>query len=54
MNPGINNRQVLEIYNASNHALALWPGTKICQFVFIKMEGEGTYNGLFQGINNNL
>jgi len=54
MNPGINNQQVLEIYNASNHALALWPGTKICQFIFMKMEGEGTYEGKFQGTQNKL
>jgi dCTP deaminase len=48
MNPGINNRQVLEIYNASNHPLRLWPGTKICQFVFLKMVGNATYSGIFQ------
>jgi len=48
MNPGINNRQVLEIYNASNHPLRLWPGTKICQFVFLKMIGNATYSGIFQ------
>eukprot|EP01121_Diplochlamys_sp_Union-15-3_P012397 TRINITY_DN3706_c0_g1_i3.p1 TRINITY_DN3706_c0_g1~~TRINITY_DN3706_c0_g1_i3.p1 ORF type:complete len:172 (-),score=25.75 TRINITY_DN3706_c0_g1_i3:21-536(-) len=47
MNPGISNKQVLEIYNASNHALQLWPGTKVCQFIFMKMEGEGQYNGRF-------
>jgi dCTP deaminase len=47
MNPGINNRQVLEIYNASNHPLALVPGTKICQFIFMKMSGEATYKGKF-------
>eukprot|EP00026_Physarum_polycephalum_P015607 Phypoly_transcript_16326.p1 GENE.Phypoly_transcript_16326~~Phypoly_transcript_16326.p1 ORF type:complete len:228 (+),score=19.60 Phypoly_transcript_16326:173-856(+) len=54
MNPGIgfinkaiDNRQVLEIYNASNHALRLIPGTKICQFIFMKLEGEGKYNGKF-------
>eukprot|EP01118_Nematostelium_gracile_P016154 TRINITY_DN6628_c0_g1_i1.p1 TRINITY_DN6628_c0_g1~~TRINITY_DN6628_c0_g1_i1.p1 ORF type:complete len:172 (+),score=45.47 TRINITY_DN6628_c0_g1_i1:119-634(+) len=48
MNPGINNRQVLEIYNASNNALQLWPGTKICQFIFMKLDGQGTYQGRFQ------
>jgi len=54
MNPGIDNCQVLEIYNASNNALALWPGTKICQFIFIKMEGEAKYDGKFQGDKNSL
>jgi len=54
MNPGIDNRQVLEIYNASNHPLALHPGTKICQFIFLKMEGEAQYSGKFQGSHNTL
>eukprot|EP01119_Soliformovum_irregulare_P023179 TRINITY_DN806_c0_g1_i1.p1 TRINITY_DN806_c0_g1~~TRINITY_DN806_c0_g1_i1.p1 ORF type:complete len:172 (-),score=35.06 TRINITY_DN806_c0_g1_i1:89-604(-) len=47
MNPGISNRQVLEIYNASNHPLELWPGTRICQFIFLKMDGASTYTGRF-------
>jgi dCTP deaminase len=47
MNPGINNRQVLEIYNASNHALALYPGTKVCQFIFMRTEGQAVYQGIF-------
>eukprot|EP01113_Clastostelium_recurvatum_P036268 TRINITY_DN5148_c0_g1_i2.p1 TRINITY_DN5148_c0_g1~~TRINITY_DN5148_c0_g1_i2.p1 ORF type:complete len:184 (+),score=46.04 TRINITY_DN5148_c0_g1_i2:39-554(+) len=47
MNPGINNRQVLEIYNASNNALALIPGTKICQFIFMRLAGEATYHGKY-------
>lgn len=52
MNPGISNRQVLEIYNASNHSLELVPGTKICQFIFIRMHGESTYKGMFQEQQN--
>ena len=47
MNPGISNRQVLEIYNASNHALALYPGTKVCQFIFLRMDGAASYKGKF-------
>jgi len=47
MNPGISNRQVLEIYNASSHPLALWPGTKICQFIFLRMHGTAKYEGKF-------
>jgi len=54
MNPGICSRTVLEIYNASNHALAMVPGTKICQFIFMRMEGEATYTGKFQGAKNVL
>jgi len=48
MNPGINNRQVLEIFNASNHPLALVPGTRICQFVFLRMIGDAVYEGRFK------
>jgi dCTP deaminase len=47
MNPGIDNRQVLEIYNASNHPLQLRPGTKMCQFIFMRMVGESKYSGIF-------
>lgn len=51
MNPGINNRQVLEIFNASNQPLELIPGTKMCQFIFLKMAGEASYEGHFQTQN---
>eukprot|EP01116_Phalansterium_solitarium_P011403 TRINITY_DN27068_c0_g1_i1.p1 TRINITY_DN27068_c0_g1~~TRINITY_DN27068_c0_g1_i1.p1 ORF type:complete len:172 (+),score=38.10 TRINITY_DN27068_c0_g1_i1:94-609(+) len=48
MNPGIANRQVLEIYNASNHPLQLWPGTRICQFIFMRLDGTAQYTGNFR------
>lgn len=51
MNPGINNRQVLEIFNASNQALELVPGTKMCQFIFVKMSGEASYQGQYSKQN---
>jgi len=47
MQPGINNRQVLEIFNASNHPFKLYPGQRMCQFVFMKMTGKATYQGQF-------
>lgn len=47
MQPGINNRQVLEIYNASSYPLELVPGTRICQFIFMKMSGTAKYQGRF-------
>lgn len=47
MQPGINNRQVLEIANVSSVPLALHPGTRLCQFVFERCEGEATYQGRF-------
>jgi dCTP deaminase len=47
MQPGINNRQVLEISNVSSMALRLHPGTRLCQFIFERTEGEATYTGRF-------
>jgi dCTP deaminase len=47
INPGINNRQVLEIFNSSNHALALHPGTRICQLVLMTVDGAPAYAGRF-------
>jgi len=47
MNPGIDSRQVLEIYNASNHPLYLYPGQKVCQFIFLRMYGRANYQGKF-------
>lgn len=47
MQPGISNHQVLEIVNLSNTPLALYPGTRICQFIFEKCIGEAKYHGRF-------
>jgi len=47
MHPGIANHQVLEIVNLGHAPLALYPGTKICQFVFEKCDGHATYKGRF-------
>ncbi|NDD26955.1 MAG: dCTP deaminase [Proteobacteria bacterium] len=47
MQPGIDNRQVLEISNVSSVPLALHPGTRFCQFIFMHTEGEATYKGVF-------
>lgn len=47
MQPGISNHQVLEIVNLGHTSLALYPGTKICQFVFEKCEGKAKYQGRF-------
>lgn len=48
MAPGINNRQVLEICNLSPRTLRLFPGVKVCQFVFMRADGEYTYEGSWQ------
>jgi dCTP deaminase len=47
MQPGISNKQVLEMSNFGPMALAIMPGTKICQFIFQKTIGEAHYHGKF-------
>jgi len=49
MHPGISNHQVLEIVNLGHAPLALYPGTRICQFVFEECKGEAQYKGRFVG-----
>lgn len=45
--PGIDNQQVLEIYNAGPNRLTLVPGERICQFIFDRCAGQATYRGAF-------
>ena len=47
MHPGISNHQVLEIVNLGHAPLALYPDTRICQFVFEKCDGHAEYHGRF-------
>lgn len=47
MQPGISNQQVLEIVNLGHKPLALYPGTRICQFVFERCLGTAKYHGRF-------
>lgn len=47
MHPGISNHQVLEIVNLGHAPLALYPGTRICQFIFEKCSGRAKYRGRF-------
>ncbi|MCB9637750.1 MAG: dCTP deaminase [Myxococcales bacterium] len=47
MQPGIANKQVLEINNVAPIPLFLYPGTFICQFIFQRTEGEARYAGRF-------
>jgi len=47
MHPGIANHQVLEIVNLGHAPLALYPGTRICQFIFEKCDGHARYRGRF-------
>lgn len=48
MQPGIENKQCLEISNFSPMPLALYPGTPICQFIFQHTIGEARYQGKFR------
>jgi len=45
--PGVNNQQVLEMFNASPVPLALRPGSRICQIVFQRCEGSSVYSGRY-------
>jgi dCTP deaminase len=47
VNPGVSNRQVLEISNVSSRRLAIHAGTRICQIVLQRTEGRAVYAGRF-------
>ncbi|MFM7140559.1 MAG: dCTP deaminase [Alphaproteobacteria bacterium] len=51
VNPGVSNRQVLEISNVSNRKLAIHAGTRICQIVLQRTEGRAVYAGRFRDQN---
>ena len=46
--PCCDNKQVLEISNMSPMPIALYPGTKICQIIFERLEGRAKYEGIFK------
>ena len=45
--PGVDNRQVLEMFNASPVPLAIPPGSRVCQIIFQRCEGSAVYKGRF-------
>ena len=45
--PGVSNRQVLEMGNVSGHPLEIHAGVRICQLVVLRAEGRATYQGRF-------
>lgn len=45
--PGVDNRQVLELSNVSSQPLRIHAGVRICQLVVMRTEGEATYQGRF-------
>ncbi len=46
--PGVNNRQVLEIGNLAPFPIVLTPGVRICQIILERTEGEASYQGRFR------
>jgi dCTP deaminase len=46
--PGVSNRQVLEMSNVSSRALEIVAGVRICQLVLMRTEGRAVYRGRFQ------
>lgn len=49
--PGINNRQVLEIGNLAPFPLVLKPGVRICQIILERTVGKASYQGKFKSQN---
>ena len=47
LQPGIDNRQVLEMTNLGSNPLMVRPGVRICQLVIERCEGEAVYRGQF-------
>ncbi len=47
LQPGVNNRQVLEIGNLAPFPLVLKPGVRICQIILERTEGGALYQGRF-------
>ena len=45
--PGVSNRQVLEMSNVSNRLLRIHPGVRLCQIVLLRTEGTAAYAGRF-------
>ncbi len=46
--PGVSNKQVLELFNAGSFPIALYPGIRICQIVLEETLGSASYRGTFQ------
>ncbi len=45
--PGVSNRQVLEMSNVSSEPLRIHAGVRICQLVLMRTEGRAIYAGRF-------
>lgn len=45
--PGVANRQVLEMSNVAGHPLQIHAGVRLCQIVLMRTEGHARYTGRF-------
>jgi dCTP deaminase len=45
--PGVDNRQVLEMSNVADRPLRIHAGVRVCQIVLMRTEGESLYTGRF-------
>jgi dCTP deaminase len=45
--PGVSNRQVLEMSNVSGQPLVIHAGVRLCQLVLMRTEGRAVYRGRF-------
>ncbi len=45
--PGVANRQVLEMSNVAGYPLRIHSGVRLCQIVLMRTEGEAVYSGRF-------
>jgi dCTP deaminase len=45
--PGVSNRQVLEMSNVSNRPLRIHAGVRLCQLVLLRTDGRASYAGRF-------
>lgn len=46
--PGVSNKQVLEMNNAGPMPIAIHPGVAVCQVIFEEVVGSAIYSGKFQ------
>ncbi len=46
--PGVSNKQVLEMTNSGPMPIAIYPGIAICQIILEETTGEATYKGRFK------
>jgi deoxycytidine triphosphate deaminase len=45
--PGVANRQVLEMSNVAGRPLRIHAGVRLCQIVLMRTEGDARYDGRF-------